>query len=175
MILPTMLAAAKSLKATLGVEIAIGVSTGMGDVITREFLHGDTDIKALENATYGLMEHSDAAIVTSGTATLETAWFGTPMVVVYRTSPLTYFLGKILVRVQHIGLVNIVSGREVVPELLQGDMTPDALLKTVSRILNDEAYNRTVRQALSGVREKLGTPGASGRVAANILALAGAR
>jgi len=174
MILPTMLAAARSLKATLGAEVAIGVSSGMRRVIADEFLKGSTDIRALENATYGLMEHSDAAIVTSGTATLETAWYGTPMVVVYRTSPLTYLLGKMLVRVPHIGLVNIVSGREVVPELLQGSMTPERIVDVVSRILTDGTYNRSVREQLSGVREKLGTPGASGRVAENILALAGA-
>ncbi len=173
-ILPTMLSAARSLKAKLGVEVAIGVSSGMGRVIAEEFLKDAGDIKALEHATYGLMEHSDAAVVTSGTATLETAWYGTPMVVVYRTSPLTYLLGKMLVSVPHIGLVNIVSGKEVVPELLQEQMTPDRIVDAVSKILTDSSYNRSVREQLSGVREKLGTPGASGRVAENILALAGA-
>jgi lipid-A-disaccharide synthase len=173
MILPTMLTAARSLRAKLGVEVAIGVSPGLGKIIAEEFLKGDTDIMALENATYELMEHSDAAVVTSGTATLETGWFGTPMVIVYKTSSLTYALGKMLIRVPHIGLVNIVSGREVVPELLQGRMTPQAIVDAVTRILGDASYDRSVRQQLSELRQKLGTPGASARVADNILALAG--
>jgi lipid-A-disaccharide synthase len=95
------------------------------------------------------------------------------MVVVYRTSPLTFALGKMLVRVPHIGLVNIVSGSEVVPELLQNRMTPRSIVAAVSRILTDVAYNRSVRERLIALREKLGTPGASARVAANIIALAG--
>jgi lipid-A-disaccharide synthase len=173
MILPAMLLAAKRLKSLFGVQVAIGVSAGFGRLIADEFLGDDKDIRALENATYGLMEHSDAAVVTSGTATLETAWFGTPMVVVYRTSPLTFALGKMLVRVPHIGLVNIVSGSEVVPELLQNRMTPRSIVAAVSRILTDVAYNRSVRERLIALREKLGTPGASARVAANIIALAG--
>ncbi len=174
-ILPTMLSAARILRSDLGVQVAIGVSAGLEKNVLNSFLSEEKETVALENATYGLMEHSDAAIVTSGTATLETAWFGTPMVVVYKTSPLTFFLGKLLVKVPHIGLVNIVSGREVVPELLQGEMTTPALVKAVSRFLTDMDYNRSVREQLSHVRQRLGTPGASSRVAESIIALAGSR
>ncbi len=174
-ILPTMVSAARVLKRDLGVQVAVGLSPGLDMEQLRPFLGADGEVIALENATYGLMEHSDAAIVTSGTATLETAWFGTPMVVVYRTSPLTFFLAKFLVRVPHIGLVNIVSGKEVVPELLQGEMTVQAIVREVSRFLTDMQYNHSVREQLSLVRQKLGTPGASGRVAENIVALAGSR
>jgi lipid-A-disaccharide synthase len=128
----------------------------------------------VENGTYDLMAYADAAIVTSGTATLETGWFGTPMAVVYRTSPLTYFIGRLLVDVRSIGLVNIVAGQNIVPEFIQGSMTAGNLVKAVGRFLDDESLMTSVRRELSVIREKLGGPGASGRVARGILSLAGA-
>jgi lipid-A-disaccharide synthase len=120
------------------------------------------------------MAYADAAIVTSGTATLETGWFGTPMAVVYRTSPLTYFIGRLLVDVRSIGLVNIVAGKNIVPEFIQGSLTAGNLVKAVGRFLDDESLMTSVRRELSVIREKLGGPGASGRVARGILSLAGA-
>ena len=135
-------------------------------------LSGHDDVALLENATYGLMEHSDAAIVTSGTATLETGWFGTPMVVVYKTSPLTFMLLKHLVTIPHIGLVNIVCGKKVVPELIQHEMTARNLVREVGRMLSDESYANRLRAELSVIRSRLGGPGASARVAENIIKLA---
>jgi lipid-A-disaccharide synthase len=118
------------------------------------------------------MEHASAAIVTSGTATLETGWFGTPMAVVYRTSFITYAIGRMLVRVRNIGLVNIVAGETVVPEFIQGDVTPARIEPAVERMLTDPAYAAEMRRRLSVVRTRLGEPGASDRVSQAVLELA---
>jgi lipid-A-disaccharide synthase len=173
-ILPVMADVAVLLRERLGIEVALGVAPNLGSDVVKRFLPRSSGITLVENATYDLMNHADAAIVTSGTATLETGWFGTPMVVVYRTSPLTYFIGRLLVDVPYIGLVNIVAGNKVVPELVQGDMTAKKLVSMVSRLLTDEAYAQGMRKQLSVIRRNLGQPGASRRVADGVLALGSA-
>ncbi len=170
-ILPTLVAAASKLQRIHSVQVAIGVAPNLSLDLYNRFTRGDCSITLIENGTYDLMEHSDAIIVASGTATLESGWFGTPMVVVYRTSPVTFFIGRLLVNVPHIGLVNIVARKPVVPEFVQHQMNPENLVNSVSRILQDEAYAQAMRTELSIVKKKLGAPGASGRVADGIIAL----
>jgi lipid-A-disaccharide synthase len=169
-ILPVVSRAAASLCASGNLQAAIGVAPNLG----KEFLDGFRFPGAVmvENGTYDLMAYADAAIVTSGTATLETGWFGTPMAVVYRTSPLTYAIGRLLVDVRSIGLVNIVAGRVIVPEFIQGDMTVANVASAVGRFLDDGALAAETRRNLAVIREKLGGPGASERVARGILSLA---
>jgi lipid-A-disaccharide synthase len=171
-ILPVMLEAVDLLRKCFPVQAAIALAPGLSREFVSSFCARYNEIVLLENATYGLMEHADAAIVTSGTATLEAGWFGTPMVVVYRTSPITYLLGKLLVTIPHIGLVNIVSGKQVVPELIQHDLTARNLVRELERMLTDETYSGRIRQDLHVIRTRLGDPGASARVAANIISLA---
>jgi lipid-A-disaccharide synthase len=171
-ILPVMLAAADELRRTRDVQVALGVAPNLGTEAIAPYLAGHGPVAALENSAHDLMRWSDAAIVTSGTATLETGWFGTPMAVVYRTSPITFFIGRMLVDVPYIGLVNIVAGKMVVPEFIQNDMTPENLAQTVGKFFDDPAYAESVRRELSVIREKLGGPGASTRVVDGILALA---
>ena len=118
------------------------------------------------------MAHADAVVVTSGTATLETGWFATPMVVVYRTSPLTFFVGRMLVDVPYIALANIVAGRKVVQELIQSELTVGRLVAEAGALLTDPARAAQVRADLSVIRERLGGPGASARVARDVLRLA---
>lgn len=173
-ILPVMAQVAGELRAKLGIQVGLGVAPNLGPEAVRRFLPADSGITLVENATYDLMHHADGAIVTSGTATLETGWFGTPMVVVYRTSSITYGIGRLLVDVPYIGLVNIVAGRKVVPELVQGELTPKRLFIAAHRLLTDEAYAREMRQQLSVIRHNLGEPGASRKVADSILALGSA-
>ena len=108
---------------------------------------------------------SDAAIVASGTATLETALLQTPMVITYKISPLTAAVGKRLVRVRHIGLVNIIAGRTVVPELVQDDATAEKLAAEVKAILSDRQRSDAIRGELAAIRQMLGEPGASHRAA----------
>ncbi len=171
-ILPVMVDVAKAARRIPGVQVALGVAPNLGPDAVRRHMPADTGIMLVENATYELMRHSDAAVVTSGTATLETGWFGTPMVVVYRTSPLTYMIGRLLVDVPYIGLVNIVAGRHVVPEFVQGSMTVRHIVPVISRLLTDPAAAQEMREQLGVIRERLGAPGASARVAEGIRTLA---
>jgi len=173
-ILPTMLAAAERVRVATGVQVALGAAPNLGNRVLRKYCAADAPVTVLEHATYDLMCHADAALVTSGTATLETGWFGTPMVVVYRTSPATFFIGRLLVDVPYIGLVNIVAGKKIVPEYIQHDMTVTHLTEALQRLVADEAYAGEIRRNLACIRERLGGPGASDRVAEGILALAGA-
>ena len=171
-IFPVMLAAADALCRRGDLQCAVGVAPNLGRGPLENCIPKGAQAKLVENETYELMAYADAAIVTSGTATLETGWFGTPMAVVYRTSLLTYLIGRLLVRVPYIGLVNIVAGRKVVPEFVQGAMTAEALQNEVGRMLADRTYAQSIRQDLSVIRKNLGGPGASERVARDILDLA---
>jgi lipid-A-disaccharide synthase len=105
------------------------------------------------------------ALVASGTATVETALLGTPMVVVYRLSPLTYFLGRPFVSVPHYAMPNLVADRGIVPELIQREFTPERVAACGLRLLEDEAKAEAMRRDLAEVRLKLGAPGASRRAA----------
>jgi lipid-A-disaccharide synthase len=173
-ILPVVEKAVHLLQSTTDVQVAVGVASNLGAQVIRDHLTQGSTWVLVENATHDLMKLSDAAIVTSGTATLETGMFATPMVVVYKTSPLTYLIGRLLVDVANIGLVNIVAGKTVVPELVQHHLTVRRLRETVRRLLEDEGYRATMRVELSTIRSKLGSPGASARVAEGIIGLAGA-
>ena len=171
-ILPVISRAAELLRRGRELQVAIGVAPNLGkEFVGRSAGEGSRAVM-VENGTYDLMAYADAAIVTSGTATLEAGWFGTPMAIVYRTSPLTYCIGRMLVDVPSIGLVNIVAGKNIVPEFIQGAMTVGNLSTAVGRFLDDESFAASVRRELSVIREKLGGPGASDRVARGILSLA---
>jgi lipid-A-disaccharide synthase len=116
-----------------------------------------------------VMACANVLLVASGTATLQAAIVGTPMVLLYTTAWLTYWLVRSKILVQWIGLVNIVAGRSVVPELIQRDATPDRLTEEALRLLRDPAAARRMKEALREVRESLGKPGASHRAAEAIL------
>jgi lipid-A-disaccharide synthase len=120
-----------------------------------------------------VMAASDLLLVASGTATLQAAVIGTPMVLVYRVSWLTYWIARWLITVDCIGLVNIVAGRRIVPELIQRGATAECLAKEAARLLRDQSAYDEMRAALRVVREQLGEPGASRRAAKIILAECG--
>ena len=110
----------------------------------------------------------DVALVSSGTATLETAYFQVPMVIVYRVNPLTWFLGKLLVNLDYIGLANIVAGEKIADELLQGQFIPDKAASLLGNLLEPE-INKGMREKLKIIQQKLGAPGASLRAAQSII------
>jgi len=170
-ILPTMIEAALTLQRKDNVQPVVGVAPNLGSEVMRRFVPADYGFPLVENGTYDLMASADAAIVTSGTATLEAGWFGTPMAVVYKTSPLTYFIGSALVDVPHIGLVNIVAEKGIVPEFIQGDMTAQNLVSSIRKILYDIEYGIAMRKELAIIKERLQGPGASGRVAEQVIEL----
>ena len=108
---------------------------------------------------------SDVVVVASGTAALETALLIKPMVIVYKVSPLTYLVGKRVVRVRHVGLPNIIAGRTIVPELIQNDFTAGRVAEEVTRILSDRQVRNNMIKDLSAIKESLGEAGASYRAA----------
>ncbi|HEU4383322.1 MAG TPA: lipid-A-disaccharide synthase [Anaeromyxobacteraceae bacterium] len=112
---------------------------------------------------------ADAALVKSGTSTLETALMRRPMVVVYRMAWLSYLLAKLLVRVAHFALVNVLAGRRLVPELLQREASPQRMADEVERLLADPAAREAQLRGLDEVRGSLGGPGAARRVAEEIV------
>lgn len=129
------------------------------------------EFKIAEADTYNVLAASDFAIVASGTATLETAIVGTPLVVVYKASLVTYMLYKFVATIDFLGLVNIVAGREIAPELLQYDATAEKIGLKVSEMLSDPTRLAEIRAELGRVKSVLGAPGASLRAAKAILPL----
>jgi lipid-A-disaccharide synthase len=129
-------------------------------------------ITVLENATDDVLAAADVALLASGTVTVQAALRECPMVVVYRLSPLTYRLGRPFVQVNTFAMANLVAGRQIVPELMQDDFTPDAVATHALALLEDPRHADAMRAGLRDVRAKLGTPGASRRAAEAVMAVA---
>ncbi|MGA7827885.1 MAG: lipid-A-disaccharide synthase [Geobacteraceae bacterium] len=125
----------------------------------------DVSVTLIEGKGYDVIQVCDAIITVSGTVTLEIALLGVPMVIIYRVSPLTYQVGKRLIRVDHVGICNIVADERVVRELIQHEAEPEVIAEEIARILSDSAYAETIRSGLSKVRKRLGSGGCSARVA----------
>lgn len=122
------------------------------------------DITLVEDSTYAAIEASDAVICSSGTATLETALLQVPLVVIYKTSALTFWLAKRLICIKNIALCNIVAGQKIVQEYLQQEANADNLQTEIDKLLTNDGYRAQVRKALSQVKDKLGQPGAADKV-----------
>jgi lipid-A-disaccharide synthase len=122
----------------------------------------DLNVKVIENDTYNALIYSQFAIVASGTATVEAALAGTPMVIIYRGSELNWRLIRPLIQLDTFGMVNLIAGRRIVPELMQHDATGEKIAREVSAILSDQARLCQMREDLEQVRELLGARGGSG-------------
>ncbi len=164
-LLPQMVAAVQPLLSE--VTVVVGQSPTLDAAIYQP--HLASGIRLLSGQTHPLMKHAHMAVVASGTATLELGYFQTPMVVVYRVAPLTYWLGRLLVKIDNIALVNIVAEKRVVPELIQHQATALAIRDELQRYLKDPAYYQQTREALQVIAQKLGEPGASHRAAQKIV------
>ncbi len=150
----------------------------LADSIAKEEIASQLDdyeinLKVIAGHSYEVMQLSDILLVASGTATLEAACFKTPMVIVYKTAKLTYFLAKRLVQIPYVGLPNIIAEREVVPELLQQDVTANKIAEEANVILNSEQIQSRIKDGLEEVIIKLGETGATTRVAKLVLARGG--
>jgi lipid-A-disaccharide synthase len=132
-------------------------------------------IAIVDNATDDVLAAANVVVTASGTATVQTALHGRPMVIVYRLAPLTYAIGRMVVRVPAYGMVNLVAGRHVVPELIQRVLTPERVAAETVSLLTDAERAATMTQDLAEVRAALGGSGASQRAAAAVLAAAGSR
>jgi len=125
-----------------------------------------------EKYTYDLMNIADMAVAASGTVTLEAAILNLPTVVIYKVAALTYLLGKMIIKIPHISLPNIIAEREIVPELLQYAVTGHNIAQEAMPILMDPAVRSKMVKDLAEMRDKLGPSGAVERVAHEILAVA---
>ncbi len=164
--LPTMMKAVDRLSRRMEVQFILV----RANTVDRHYLQemvGRTSAKVSisDGDAYNVLEACDLAWTASGTATLETALMLRPMIIVYRMSWLTYALARLLVRVKYIGMVNIVAGEAVVPELIQTEVTAERILTESQAILQGGGVRKRLVEKLAEVREKLGSPGAAGRVA----------
>ena len=168
-LLPEMLKAAEMLNERFGnLQFALPVASTISKTEIEEII-GNTcrqiEVHVFTDDIYDVINVSDVVVVASGTATLEAAIMKAPMVILYKLSLMTYLIGKLLIKVDNIGLVNLVAGRRVVSELIQYDVTPAKIAQEVASILENEELCIAMQQELASVKEKLGDPGASLRAA----------
>jgi lipid-A-disaccharide synthase len=169
-ILRTLLRAAELLSRELPVRpMLIKAPTVRSEQISQVLSEFDLDVKVVEKRRFECIAASHLALCASGTATLEVGLLGTPMIVVYRVGAGSAFIGRLVIRLSHVSLVNLVLGREAVPELLQDDATPEAIASLAAALLGDPKEIRMMRAALRELRGKLGESGASRRAAEQIL------
>lgn len=172
MLLPLLLAtAAKLAAAEPQTRFLLAQASSIDDNLLQGLLaQSSVPVQVVRDQASEVMAASDVLLIASGTATLQAAVVETPMVLLYKTTPLTYRLARWLIRVKWIGLVNLVAGRSIVPELIQDEATPDRLSQEVRRLLTDsKAYNE-MKSGLRQVKQSLGEPGASRRAAQVVLA-----
>jgi len=150
----------------------------LAPTISREqvnpYLNGrNLPLTVLTDSTHKVIRSCEMIVAASGTVTLEAAILGTPLVVVYKVNPLTYWLGKRLVKVNHVALVNIIAGESVAPELIQHHVTPELIARESMKIFSDDERKAWIKRRLKHVCHELGTPGASDKAAAIALELMG--
>ena len=165
-VLPRLLDAAARLRRERGCQFVLALApTVEAAQVEQEIARRQVEIRIVANDTYNLIHAADLALVASGTATLETALLERPMVIVYRLSPVTYGVARLLVGVPHIGIPNIVAGHAVVPELVQGLATGERIAAAAKGILDDPAGRRRMVGELAAIRGHLGPGGAATRAA----------
>ncbi len=167
--LPVMLDAARILfekiKSTrFIISLAPDVEEKHVEEIVKKY-KGAADFEISAGNVRKIFEQSKIVVAASGTVTLESAISGTPMVIIYKVSPVSYWLGKAMIRVKNIGLVNLIAGKEIVPELIQKEASSNRIADTVFKMLNDPTALKRISHELLAIRDKLGGPGASERVA----------
>ena len=166
-LLPLMLAAAKQIKRRIAkVQFVLPQADSIDDKVLESYLdEAGLDIKVIKSQPYDVIQCCDAVMTASGTASLEIALLQVPMVIVYKLSALTFWLGKLLVKIPYIGLPNIVAGRGIIKELIQKDATAEALADEIQRLLQDKDYRQQMLRNLAEVKDKLGKGGGSENMA----------
>ena len=167
--LPIMLGAAQILlKRIKNVKFIVSLAPDVKRKTVEEIVNkhkGDADLEIVSAHVRKIFERSKVVVAASGTVTLESAIYGTPMVIIYKVSPISYWFGRAMIQVKHIGLVNLISGKKIVPELLQDQASPARIADTVFDMLSDAPGLEKLRLELLQVKHALGGPGASERVA----------
>ena len=173
-LLPTLLEAARRLAGELPVEVRIIRAPTIPPELVDEAVElAGLPVEIVAEDRFAAIADSHLALCASGTATLEVGLLGTPMIMVYRLASWTYLLAKLLVHLPNVSLVNLVLGRRVVPELIQGDANPRRIAAEAARLLTDAGERGRMREALAEVRGRLGEGGASRRAAAEVAAMLG--
>lgn len=176
LLLPVLLEAAARLAASRpDLQFVLARAPGLDDALFEPVARAQAAglrLVAVASQTDAALAASDVVVTASGTATVQTAIHGKPMVIVYRLSPLTYALGIRFVKVDTYGMVNLVAGRRIVPELIQDACTPEAVAAETGRLLGDGAARAAVVAGLEEVQARLGGPGASRRAAEAVLRVA---
>jgi lipid-A-disaccharide synthase len=139
------------------------------DFTARCLARSDIPVKVVDDSVYRIMDASRLVIVASGTATLETACMLKPMVIIYKVAWLTYVLGRALVKLPYIGLVNVIAGRKIMPEFIQRHATPPKIARAALNFLRDGGMYAAALEELRTVRAHVGMPGASARAAAAVI------
>ena len=167
--LPVMLDAAKILQSRLkNIKFIISIAPSVETKHVEEILKKHKGICNYQIATgdvKNVFKMCSIAVAASGTVTLEAAISCTPTVIIYKVSPVSYWLGKLMVQVKNFGLVNLIAGKNIVPELLQDEASPENIADTAFNMLNDVKGLQKLRKKLFEIRDMLGVPGASERVA----------
>ncbi len=166
-LLPVMLAAAALLKAKFAdCQFILPQADSISDELLANYLtDAPVKVTVIKQQPYNVIQCCDAVMTTSGTATLEIALLTVPMVICYKLSPLTYWLGRLLVKTPFIGLPNIVAGKSIVREFIQHEATANNLATEVERILMDRDYRETMLENLRDVKQRLGQGGGSKNMA----------
>ena len=172
-ILPDLLAAAVLIQQKVpAAQFLIARAPNLDDQLFADAQAAGARFTTVEGDTDGVLASADVALTASGTATVQTALHDTPMVIVYRLSPLTYRIGRKLVKLDSVGMVNLIAGEKIVPELIQDAFTPEAVAREAVSMLTDTARAARIREGLARVRSRLGGPGASRRAAKAIFEIA---
>jgi len=166
-LLPEMLKASEILVEKLGsVQFVLPIADTLKmDFVSHIVQQYPVEVRVIRHDIYEAIGCADVVMVASGTATLETALLGIPMVVIYKVSALTYYMGKIFVKVDNIGIVNIITGKTIVPELIQKEANPKRIAAEIIDILSHRGRMNNIKEELSKIRDKLGSPGAGERAA----------
>jgi len=162
---PRVIQACERLAKSANVQFVHAKAPGLSAEFFARYAQPTIEIRRVEGATYDALAAADCAIVASGTATIEAALLGTPMVVIYRVTPTSAFILRRMVRTPFFSMVNLIAGRRVVPELIQDDFTPAAVESEVRRLLDPPAARDEMKSGLAEVRAKLGPGGAIERAA----------
>jgi len=169
-LLPVFLNAARRLQRERPLRLILAVADTMNHGAIKQVCEdAGLDVRLVMQDANGVMAASDLLFIASGTATLQAAIIGTPMVIAYTLPWFTYVLARLLVRITSIGLANIVAGKPFLPELIQDRVTPENLVAEARRILDDAPYRDSLCTEMARVRSLLGVPGASARAAAVVL------
>jgi lipid-A-disaccharide synthase len=165
-LLPEMLKAMKIITEKMeNVQGIISVSPSIEKSVYDEIIERNFPVKSVEKFNYPIMKYSDLLIVASGTATLEATIFETPMIIVYKVSPITFLFAKLFVKIPYIGLANILAKEKIVPEIIQKKLLGEEIAKEIEKVIKNTEIMEKMRENLGRIKTMLGSSGASKRAA----------